>query len=177
MNQSSKQQAQAIGLTSSLPPPDNTGDKRETTGKAEKDGSAVASSDPPPRHSPRPPAMDAKAAPIRTSRFSSASPPSPLFCRPTRPPLTLRHRSSRVRARRRLRRQRVPAQGELPPPPCVPRRSSPTDDSRQPCCVCKEEKSKRDECMLFSTAADPAADCRSLVEQYKSCMLGFGYKV
>ncbi|KIE03207.1 Cytochrome c oxidase copper chaperone, partial [Metarhizium majus ARSEF 297] len=47
----------------------------------------------------------------------------------------------------------------------------------QPCCVCKEEKSKRDECMLFSKASDRAADCRSFVEQYKSCMLGFGYKV
>ncbi|EGR52670.1 uncharacterized protein TRIREDRAFT_54676 [Trichoderma reesei QM6a] len=47
----------------------------------------------------------------------------------------------------------------------------------QPCCVCKEEKSRRDECMLFSTAKDPAADCRSLVDQYKSCMQGFGFSV
>ncbi|KAK5990717.1 hypothetical protein PT974_08986 [Cladobotryum mycophilum] len=47
----------------------------------------------------------------------------------------------------------------------------------KPCCVCKEEKSKRDECMLFSNAKDPAADCKSFVDQYKSCMLGFGYKV
>lgn len=31
--------------------------------------------------------------------------------------------------------------------------------------------------MLFSTATDPAADCKSLVDQYKTCMLGFGYKV
>ncbi|KAK1250784.1 hypothetical protein MKX07_005339 [Trichoderma sp. CBMAI-0711] len=47
----------------------------------------------------------------------------------------------------------------------------------KPCCVCKEEKSRRDECMLFSTAKDPAADCRSLVDQYKSCMQGFGFSV
>ncbi|KAK0392695.1 hypothetical protein NLU13_2190 [Sarocladium strictum] len=47
----------------------------------------------------------------------------------------------------------------------------------KPCCVCKEEKSKRDECMLFSNAKDPAQDCISLVDQYKSCMAGFGYKV
>ncbi|KAG6323744.1 hypothetical protein E4U22_005409 [Claviceps purpurea] len=47
----------------------------------------------------------------------------------------------------------------------------------QPCCVCKEEKSKRDECMLFSKAADPASDCKSFVEQYKSCMAGFGFTV
>ncbi|TWU74523.1 Cytochrome c oxidase copper chaperone [Metarhizium rileyi] len=55
-----------------------------------------------------------------------------------------------------------------------------TSDSTQklkPCCVCKDEKSKRDECMLFSKTSDPAADCKSFVEQYKSCMLGFGYKV
>ncbi|CAM1506886.1 Fc.00g065270.m01.CDS01 [Cosmosporella sp. VM-42] len=47
----------------------------------------------------------------------------------------------------------------------------------KPCCVCKEEKAKRDECMLFSTAKDPAADCKSLVEQYRSCMTGYGFKV
>ncbi|KAF7543155.1 hypothetical protein G7Z17_g10970 [Cylindrodendrum hubeiense] len=47
----------------------------------------------------------------------------------------------------------------------------------KPCCVCKEEKSKRDECMLFSNAKDPAADCQSLVSQYKSCMTGYGFQV
>ncbi|KAG9257997.1 COX17 protein [Emericellopsis atlantica] len=47
----------------------------------------------------------------------------------------------------------------------------------KPCCVCKDEKAKRDECMLFSKADDPAADCKGLVEQYKSCMAGFGYNV
>ncbi|RDA94488.1 hypothetical protein CP533_2303 [Ophiocordyceps camponoti-saundersi (nom. inval.)] len=47
----------------------------------------------------------------------------------------------------------------------------------KPCCVCKEEKSKRDECMLFSTAKDPAADCSSFVDQYKSCMLRYGFTI
>ncbi|OAA33156.1 Cytochrome c oxidase copper chaperone [Moelleriella libera RCEF 2490] len=47
----------------------------------------------------------------------------------------------------------------------------------KPCCVCKDEKSLRDECMLFSKASDPAADCKSFVQQYKTCMAGFGYKV
>ncbi|KAF7559550.1 hypothetical protein G7046_g4602 [Stylonectria norvegica] len=46
----------------------------------------------------------------------------------------------------------------------------------RPCCVCKDEKAKRDECMLFSTAKDPAADCKSLVEQYRTCMKGFGFE-
>ncbi|KAK1768425.1 cytochrome C oxidase copper chaperone-domain-containing protein [Phialemonium atrogriseum] len=55
-----------------------------------------------------------------------------------------------------------------------------SDDSStkpKPCCVCKDEKSKRDECMLFSTAADPEKDCNSTIEQYRSCMAGFGFKV
>ncbi|KAF4337059.1 cytochrome c oxidase copper chaperone [Fusarium beomiforme] len=47
----------------------------------------------------------------------------------------------------------------------------------KPCCVCKDEKAKRDECMLFSNAKDPAADCKSLIDQYRSCMSGFGYQV
>lgn len=55
---------------------------------------------------------------------------------------------------------------------------STSDASRpKPCCVCKDEKAKRDECMLFSNAKDPQQDCVSLVDQYKSCMSGFGYKV
>ncbi|KAF4988932.1 cytochrome c oxidase assembly subunit 17 [Fusarium heterosporum] len=47
----------------------------------------------------------------------------------------------------------------------------------KPCCVCKDEKAKRDECMLFSNAKDPVADCKSLVDQYRSCMTGFGFQV
>lgn len=47
----------------------------------------------------------------------------------------------------------------------------------QPCCVCKDEKSQRDECMLMSKAADPEADCKSTILQYKECMQGFGFKV
>ncbi|KAM5355885.1 hypothetical protein ACJ41O_002531 [Fusarium nematophilum] len=55
--------------------------------------------------------------------------------------------------------------------------SNSTTNKPKPCCVCKEEKWKRDECMLFSDAKDPAADCKSLVEQYRSCMSGFGFQV
>ncbi|TQN68483.1 Cytochrome c oxidase copper chaperone, partial [Colletotrichum shisoi] len=40
----------------------------------------------------------------------------------------------------------------------------------KPCCVCKEEKAKRDECMLFSNAADPSKDCLSTIDQYRACM-------
>jgi cytochrome c oxidase assembly protein subunit 17 len=29
--------------------------------------------------------------------------------------------------------------------------------------------------MLFSTAADPAMDCKSTIESYRTCMKGFGY--
>lgn len=47
----------------------------------------------------------------------------------------------------------------------------------KPCCVCKDEKSKRDECMLFSKATDPARDCKTTIDQYRSCMAGFGFQV
>jgi hypothetical protein len=54
----------------------------------------------------------------------------------------------------------------------------PTNETaKQPCCVCKEEKSKRDECMLFSDAADPQKACQSTIDSYRSCMAGFGFKV
>ncbi|KAL1963400.1 hypothetical protein VTN77DRAFT_8416 [Rasamsonia byssochlamydoides] len=47
----------------------------------------------------------------------------------------------------------------------------------KPCCVCKEEKSARDDCMLFSKSSDPEQDCRPLIEQYRNCMAGYGFKV
>ncbi|KAK4560617.1 Cytochrome c oxidase copper chaperone [Recurvomyces mirabilis] len=47
----------------------------------------------------------------------------------------------------------------------------------KPCCVCKDEKSARDECMLFSTAADPQDACKDLVGQYKTCMKGYGFSL
>ncbi|KAH8591957.1 cysteine alpha-hairpin motif superfamily [Bisporella sp. PMI_857] len=45
----------------------------------------------------------------------------------------------------------------------------------KPCCVCKEEKANRDQCMLFSNAKDPQKDCASIIDKYKSCMKGFGF--
>jgi len=47
----------------------------------------------------------------------------------------------------------------------------------QPCCVCKDEKAARDECMLFSTGPNPQEQCQDLVSKYKSCMLGYGFKI
>ncbi|RDW86298.1 copper metallochaperone COX17 [Aspergillus mulundensis] len=47
----------------------------------------------------------------------------------------------------------------------------------KPCCVCKTEKTARDDCMLFSKSDDPAQECKSTIEQYKACMAGFGFKV
>ncbi|KAM3084337.1 Cytochrome c oxidase copper chaperone [Clarireedia jacksonii] len=47
----------------------------------------------------------------------------------------------------------------------------------KPCCVCKDEKAARDECMLFSTASDPQVACASMVDKYKSCMAGFGFNL
>ncbi|EMC93612.1 hypothetical protein BAUCODRAFT_114097 [Baudoinia panamericana UAMH 10762] len=47
----------------------------------------------------------------------------------------------------------------------------------KPCCVCKDEKSARDECMLFSNAADPQDACKDLVGQYRSCMKTYGFNL
>lgn len=52
-----------------------------------------------------------------------------------------------------------------------------TTDKPKPCCVCKDEKAARDDCMLFSKAADPMKDCQGTIDLYKSCMLGFGFKI
>ncbi|PGG97053.1 hypothetical protein AJ79_09367 [Helicocarpus griseus UAMH5409] len=64
--------------------------------------------------------------------------------------------------------------------PAVNSSTSPSTESSKPkpCCVCKPEKAARDDCMLFSKSDDPAQqECRPLVEQYKSCMAGFGFKI
>ncbi|KAL4923513.1 copper metallochaperone COX17 [Aspergillus undulatus] len=52
-----------------------------------------------------------------------------------------------------------------------------TTEKPKPCCVCKTEKTARDDCMLFSKSDDPAQECKSTIEQYKACMAGFGFKV
>ncbi|KAI0203911.1 cytochrome C oxidase copper chaperone-domain-containing protein [Astrocystis sublimbata] len=47
----------------------------------------------------------------------------------------------------------------------------------KPCCVCKDEKAQRDDCMLFSKSDDPVSDCKPIIDQYKTCMAGFGFKI
>jgi len=56
-------------------------------------------------------------------------------------------------------------------------RTTPSDHELQPCCVCKDEKAARDECMLFSNAADPQADCQNMIQKYKTCMQGYGFSL
>ncbi|KAF3084711.1 Cytochrome c oxidase copper chaperone [Orbilia oligospora] len=61
-----------------------------------------------------------------------------------------------------------------------PKLSTTTDndkDKPKPCCVCKPEKSARDECMLKSTTDTPEVECKDLIKTYKACMEGFGFKV
>ncbi len=52
-----------------------------------------------------------------------------------------------------------------------------TSDNQQPCCVCKDEKASRDECMLFTNAKDPQKECASMIDKYKSCMAGYGFQL
>ncbi|KAI3329236.1 cytochrome C oxidase copper chaperone-domain-containing protein [Xylariaceae sp. AK1471] len=47
----------------------------------------------------------------------------------------------------------------------------------KPCCVCKDEKALRDDCMLFSKSNDPTSDCKPIIDQYKTCMAGFGFQI
>ncbi|KAI1824500.1 cytochrome C oxidase copper chaperone [Xylaria intraflava] len=52
-----------------------------------------------------------------------------------------------------------------------------TASKPKPCCVCKDEKARRDDCMLFSKSADPTSDCKPIIDQYKTCMAGFGFSI
>ncbi|KAI1166803.1 cytochrome C oxidase copper chaperone [Nemania serpens] len=47
----------------------------------------------------------------------------------------------------------------------------------KPCCVCNNEKAQRDDCMLFSRSNDPTSDCKPIIDQYKTCMAGFGFQI
>ncbi|KAK5168509.1 hypothetical protein LTR04_006587 [Oleoguttula sp. CCFEE 6159] len=56
----------------------------------------------------------------------------------------------------------------------------PTGDAAtkvKPCCVCKDEKAARDECMLFSNSSNPQAECEDMVSRYRSCMRGYGFSL
>ncbi|KAJ8123990.1 hypothetical protein ONZ43_g180 [Nemania bipapillata] len=55
--------------------------------------------------------------------------------------------------------------------------ASATASKPKPCCVCKDEKVLRDDCMLFSKSADPTTDCKPIIDQYKTCMAGFGFQI
>jgi len=47
----------------------------------------------------------------------------------------------------------------------------------KPCCVCKDEKAQRDECMLFSRSENPQEDCKDMVSKYRSCMQSYGFNL
>ncbi|KAI1108337.1 cysteine alpha-hairpin motif superfamily [Nemania sp. NC0429] len=55
--------------------------------------------------------------------------------------------------------------------------SATTTSKPKPCCVCKDEKAQRDDCMLFSRSNDPTSDCKPIIDQYKTCMAGFGFQI
>ncbi|KAJ5594415.1 uncharacterized protein N7459_000623 [Penicillium hispanicum] len=64
-----------------------------------------------------------------------------------------------------------------PAPPSQTQAQPAQTEKPKPCCVCKDEKTARDDCMLFSKSEDPAKECKSTIEQYKTCMAGFGFKI
>jgi len=76
----------------------------------------------------------------------------------------------------------APIQIEAPPSQSSsyspqPEKNTTATEKVKPCCVCKDEKSQRDECMLFSRGDDPQEDCKSLVVKYKDCMAGYGFRI
>lgn len=54
--------------------------------------------------------------------------------------------------------------------PAVPKK----EDKPKPCCVCLDEKKKRDECLLFN--GQDSGKCDELIASYKSCMKGYGFE-
>ncbi|ODQ49109.1 hypothetical protein PICMEDRAFT_14595 [Pichia membranifaciens NRRL Y-2026] len=50
-----------------------------------------------------------------------------------------------------------------------------TESKPKPCCVCKTEKSARDECLLINGIDSPK--CETLISSYKTCMKGFGFEI
>ncbi|KXJ95772.1 cytochrome C oxidase copper chaperone-domain-containing protein [Microdochium bolleyi] len=70
----------------------------------------------------------------------------------------------------------MPSLAERPDAP-KPTLNADAASKPKPCCVCKDEKAQRDECMLFSKTADPTIECKSTIAQYRSCMAGFGFQV
>ncbi|PYI33747.1 hypothetical protein BP00DRAFT_366645 [Aspergillus indologenus CBS 114.80] len=62
-------------------------------------------------------------------------------------------------------------------PAAAPTESAAPAEKPKPCCVCKTEKTARDDCMLFSKTDDPTQECQSMIDQYKACMAGYGFKV
>ncbi|KAF2636726.1 hypothetical protein P280DRAFT_522016 [Massarina eburnea CBS 473.64] len=64
-----------------------------------------------------------------------------------------------------------------PPAPAALTTASGAPAKPKPCCVCTDEKAKRDECMLFSNSSNPQEECVDLVTKYKDCMAGYGFKI
>ncbi|PSN62940.1 hypothetical protein BS50DRAFT_637500 [Corynespora cassiicola Philippines] len=65
-----------------------------------------------------------------------------------------------------------------PPAPAAELKSSSGAPAKpKPCCVCTDEKAKRDECMLFSNSNNAQEECVDLVNKYKDCMAGYGFKI
>ena len=49
----------------------------------------------------------------------------------------------------------------------------------KPCCVCLDEKKKRDECLLFTDVSkdDGMIKCKEYIDKYKECMKSYGFEI
>lgn len=66
--------------------------------------------------------------------------------------------------------------------------SEPVDQSKtntekiekpKPCCVCLDEKKKRDECLLFNDISkdDGMLKCKEYIDKYRECMKSYGFEI
>ncbi|KAG0657028.1 Cytochrome c oxidase copper chaperone [Monosporozyma unispora] len=53
------------------------------------------------------------------------------------------------------------------------------EERPKPCCICLDEKKKRDECLLFNDVSkdNGMLKCKEYIDKYKSCMKSFGYDI
>ena len=53
--------------------------------------------------------------------------------------------------------------------------SGASESKPKPCCVCREEKETRDQCLLFN--GSDSKSCVEFIEKYKQCMKGYGFDI
>jgi cytochrome c oxidase assembly protein subunit 17 len=138
------------------------------------------------QHQPPEPPQDVVSSHLHTPELYVCFSLTPRF---SYPPINPRNRAKHIPSSKNRRliplHQRITVHNHaqrkgpsaFPTNPLSPPKLTSRIKTKQPCCVCKDEKASRDECMLFSTSDNAEEKCRSTIEAYKSCMAGYGFKM